>query len=871
MVDSRGPSDAIAAGASGSDIETRLSTGAGGDTQASRFLPGAMLAGRYRLIRLLGAGGMGEVYQADDLILGQPVALKFASAARHVSDPQWLRRLRGEVSIARRISHPNVCRVYDVGESDGEVFLSMEYIDGEDLASLLRRIGRLPRDKAVQIAWELCAGVQAAHENGVLHRDLKPANVMLDRHGHVKVMDFGLAELVGDTAGGPIAGTPMYMAPERRAGAPATTATDIYALGLVLYEVFTGTRAFAEASPADRPLTATVIPRSPSSVVEDLGPQIDAAVLSCLALDAAARPRSALAVATRLPGYDPLAHILAAGETPSPDIVAASRGAGALTPLAATTWLLTIIVSLAVSATAGDRTTVFRLVPLQRSPDVLEDRAAEMVRAMGYSEPIVDSARGIEVDMDYLAYVADRDRSATRWERLSSGPGRAVFFWYRESPQYLVPFWKAGVGLGEPPHDLPGMRRVVLGLDGQLLQFEAVPSATEPDGQMPMDWIRLFREAGLAEVRFTAVAPRIVPRVYADARAAWESVEPGTPPASIRVEAASYRGRPVYFEVMGPWSKPPGQRTVSVDVTPYNVFLNTMFFLAVVSGVLLAGRNLRAGRGDRAGAFKLSGCVFWLVALVWVFYSHHLPTLDEVFVLAYALVFAFAFAGAFWAVYIALEPAVRRRWPDVLVSWTRVLQGRFRDPLVGRDLLIGGAVGLGGWAAVHLSQLATTAAGVPPPIPPGHPVTDVLLGPRFAFANLAALALGALMTSLTYVLLLVLLGIVLRRRALAVAAFWLIQFVIIGLTLGSLIGFAFASVLASVVTWTVVRRGLLATTVGFYFMLVANSYPVTYDLSTPYVGATLVGVLAMLAIALFGFRAALGSQPVLGKLLADTS
>jgi serine/threonine protein kinase len=233
-----------------------------------------MLAGRYRLIRLLGAGGMGEVYQADDLILGQPVALKFAAAARHVSDPQWLRRLRDEVSVARRISHPNVCRVYDVGESGGEVFLSTEYIDGEDLASLLRRIGRLPRDKAVQIAWELCAAVQAAHENGVLHRDLKPANVMLDGHGHVKVMDFGIAEHQGNTAGGRSLVRRCTWT-ERRAGVPATTATDIYALGLVLYEVFTGTRAFAEASPADRPVTTTVIPRSPSSVVEDLGPQID--------------------------------------------------------------------------------------------------------------------------------------------------------------------------------------------------------------------------------------------------------------------------------------------------------------------------------------------------------------------------------------------------------------------------------------------------------------------------------------------------------------------------------------------------------------------------------------------------------------------
>jgi len=141
-----------------------------------RFLPGRLLAGRYRIIALLGKGGMGEVYRADDLTLGQPVALKFLpdEAAR---DQALRERFKNEVRIARRVSHPNVCRVYDVGDFEGHTFFTMEYVDGEDLASLLRRIGRLPEDKALDIARQLCAGLAAAHAKGVLHRDLKPANI----------------------------------------------------------------------------------------------------------------------------------------------------------------------------------------------------------------------------------------------------------------------------------------------------------------------------------------------------------------------------------------------------------------------------------------------------------------------------------------------------------------------------------------------------------------------------------------------------------------------------------------------------------------------------------------------------------------------
>src|ERR1700693_744790 len=270
---------------SGSASSTRPSSSAEYLLNEGRFLPGRLIAGRYRIIALLGKGGMGEVYRADDLTLGQPVALKFLpdEAAR---DEALLERFKNEVRIARRVSHPNVCRVYDVGDVEGHTFFTMEYVDGEDLASLLRRIGRLPEDKALDIARQLCAGLSAAHTKGVLHRDLKPANIMLDGRGQVVVTDFGLAGVADQIQGAEVrSGTPAYMAPEQLAGKEVSTRSDIYSLGLVLYEVFTGKRAFAANTSGDGDRT----PSRPSSVVKDLNPVIERVILRCMENEPSAR------------------------------------------------------------------------------------------------------------------------------------------------------------------------------------------------------------------------------------------------------------------------------------------------------------------------------------------------------------------------------------------------------------------------------------------------------------------------------------------------------------------------------------------------------------------------------------------------------
>ena len=404
------------------------------------FSPGTILGERYRIIGLVGRGGMGEVYRADDLKLGQPVALKFLPQ-KLASEPACIERFYAEVRHARGVSHPNVCRVYDVGEIEGRHFLSMEYVDGEDLASLLRRIGRLPPDKAIEIARELCAGLAAAHDKGVLHRDLKPGNVMIDGRGRAKITDFGLAVGVDDDKGGAeVSGTPAYMAPEQLAGKGASVQSDIYALGLVLYELFTGRKAFEAATLAEwRRKHAEEQPTSPSTVTPGFDPVVERVILRCLEKDPKARPRSVAAVAAALPGGDPLAAAIAAGETPSPEMVAAAGSDEGMKPAAAWACLVLILAGMALAAYLSPRAYRHGHVPLEKPPEALAERSKEIIRRLGYTEKPLGTAWGFSGNGEYRRWVEEHDKSKDRWKDMEDGRPAAIYFWYRQSPGPLVP------------------------------------------------------------------------------------------------------------------------------------------------------------------------------------------------------------------------------------------------------------------------------------------------------------------------------------------------------------------------------------------------------------------------------------------------
>jgi eukaryotic-like serine/threonine-protein kinase len=255
------------------------------------FVAGEVFAGRYRMIARIGSGGMGDVWRADDLVLLTEVALKVISS----TTTEGRDRILNEVRLARQITHPAVCRVFDVGEVENGIFYSMELVRGEDLATLVRSVGRLPSEKVVDVGRQLCFGLAAAHAQGVLHRDLKPANVLIGDDGLVRITDFGIAVSRTDTGLHTLAGTPAYMAPEQRtAGTPLSERTDIYALGLVLYELLVGHHAVNPAEGMNSP------PR-PSTLVSHVNPQLERVVMRALSPNPASRPASAVQMAASLP------------------------------------------------------------------------------------------------------------------------------------------------------------------------------------------------------------------------------------------------------------------------------------------------------------------------------------------------------------------------------------------------------------------------------------------------------------------------------------------------------------------------------------------------------------------------------------------
>jgi serine/threonine-protein kinase len=343
-----------------------------------QFAPGTIIAGRYRISSILGSGGMGEVYRADDTKLGQTVALKFLPA-RLAKDAVLLGRLHDEVRLGRQVAHPNVCHIYDIVDWESAHFVAMEYVDGEDLSRLLRRIGRLAHDKAVDIARGIAAGLMAAHAKGILHRDLKPANVMVDARGDARVMDFGLALAAGEDDG-TISGTPAYMAPEQLEGQPATVQSDLYALGLVMYELFTGKRAHNARTLPERVREISSQITTPSDVIRDIDPAVERIILRCLANDPDDRPRSAREVIASLPGGDPLAAAMAAGETPSPRIVAAAGAEGSLKPWQAWTMLGAVLLLTGLVIAGKQRFGMGQYAGFEKSP-------ARGCGAVGFSPP----------------------------------------------------------------------------------------------------------------------------------------------------------------------------------------------------------------------------------------------------------------------------------------------------------------------------------------------------------------------------------------------------------------------------------------------------------------------------------------------------
>jgi serine/threonine protein kinase len=854
---------------SGSVLSSRTSISAA-YTSEGRFLPGRLLAGRYRIIALLGKGGMGEVYRADDLTLGQPVALKFLpdDAAR---DQNLLERFKNEVRIARRVSHPNVCRVYDVGEVESHVFFTMEYVDGEDLASLLRRIGRLPEDKALDIARQLCAGLAAAHTKGVLHRDLKPANIMLDGRGQVVITDFGLAGVADQIRGDEVrSGTPAYMAPEQLEGKEVSTRSDIYSLGLVLYEVFTGKRAFsAESLRAHGDRT----PSRPSSVVKDLNPVIERVILRCLEAEPSARPANVLSVAAALPGGDPLAAALAAGETPSPQMVAASGETAGLRPRAAVACLAAVLLGLSLVTYLGIRYGALEKLRLELPPEVLTQKARETIARLGYPERPVDSASDFLYDNNFQEYVEKNDKPHPNWDTVLATRPSLVGFWYRQSPDDMLAegfrdqFLNPGIiTRDDPPAVLSGMINVALDPQGRLTYFQAIPPqkfpAPESSSVQPatFDWNVLFAAAGLDPAQFQKAEPAWNSLADSDTRAAWTGAWPGTA-RPLRVEAAAWHGKPVFFSLIGDWTKPDRmkapEQSIGQKVQQYVAMLLIFgFFFGIIR---VARLNYRQGRGDREGAFRLAWVVFVLEMLLWLCRGHLVAGFDTLGSLVICVSTALFVSGTTWMLYLALEPWVRRRWPQTMITWSRLLSGQFRDPLAGRDILFGVMLGMTWILIVQIGSIAMTHLGAAPALAQ----TEYLTGGREALGAWLFQIPASILGTLQFFFLLLGLKFLLRKDWLAALAFVALFALPKGLTSSYVpVELPMWILIYAIAVLIVYRFGLIPLACAIFTVDMLSNVPFTADFSAWYMGTFALTTLSVVALAGWGFYQSLGGEPL---------
>jgi len=847
----------------------RSGTGSAGRVRAStdqgRFTPGSVIADRYRVVGLLGRGGMGEVYRADDLRLDQPVALKFLPEGVE-RDPERLSRFYNEARLARQVTHPAVCRVHDLGEVEGRPFLSMEYVDGEDLGSLLKRIGRLSSDKAVELALQLCAGLAAAHAQGVLHRDLKPANVMIDGQGRARITDFGLAGLAERIPGEDVSsGTPAYMSPEQLEGLEVTPRSDLYSLGLVLYELFTGRRAFEGRTLAEVMRHRGEPPPRPSELVPGFDPRIEDAIWRCLERDPALRPRSALSVAASL-GGDPLATALAEGHTPSPEMVAAAgESERGLAPGLVRGCLAVVAVSVVLVPFLMTPLQLVERVPMEKEPAVLADRARQLVRELGYPEAPADSAVGWSVDAPGLRYLQSQGDASL--DGLRSGAPPVLLYWYRQSPRPLVPRSASGqVYFSEPPPLVSGMVSVRLDTRGRLVSFEAVPRQVDPGEASvePADFAPFFAAAGLDAESFRPVTSRWTPPHAYDERRAWQGMRPERPEMEIRIEAAAYRGRVTAFYPVAAWSRPERE-----DISRFSWSeraahrLTAGLFLALTAmAALLARRHLKSGRADREGSFRLAQVIFLLGAAAWALGAHHLPTrAEQVELAARGLGSALFAVGVVWLFYLALEPFVRRFWPQALISWTRLLSTGPRDVLVGRDLLVGTAAGalMALLIAVALRLPGWLGYAAPGPQWSNHSL-DSLISLRYAFLSLAFLPRSSIGLAAASFLVLALLRLMLRREWLAAVVYVAVMG---GLAAGRLdLPAGFGLIVACLVMLDLVvvalRFGFLAFVVAAFTGDLLVGLTTTAELGSWVSEPTLFAAAVMAALATAGYRAARG-------------
>jgi class 3 adenylate cyclase len=836
----------------------------------AHYIPGTELALRYRIVSPLGKGGMGEVYRAEDLKLGQSVALKFLPSSLLKSEDA-IERFHREVRLARQVSHPNVCRVFDLGEAEGQAFISMEYVDGEDLASLMRRIGHLPTDKALDIARQMCAGLAAAHEHGIIHRDLKPANIMLDGRGRIRIMDFGLAAVSLDPKTDDArAGTPAYMSPEQLAGGEITSQSDLYSLGLVLYEIFTGKRPF-EAKTFDEMVRQREksAPATPSHYVKEIDPLIERVILRCLERDPTKRSASALQVAAALPGGDPLAAALAAGETPSPEMVAAAGEEGALQPWKA--WMLMggIAFLLACCTMLSQHGSLVNLLPGEKSPEVLSATAREIAHGLGYTEHPADNAYWFDENGEYSEYLLQIP-APQRYRRVSEDFPSPLRFFYRQSPKALTPYYDGNwtVRKDNPPPTTPGDMTIGVDTEGRLQSFRVISFPYQESARPTtpsVEWAGLFEHAGLDFSQAKTATSDWYTNQMMDRQYAWDVLRDGK---SVQVRGGTNKGRVVLFEVLGTWD----HLTQGEETQPVNRYAG-WFLIALLIGLnlvclLIARKNMRAGRGDSKGALRGTIAISVAIFLFMLLAPHR--SSDPRWISQWWQFTIAASAGLglqWWLFYMALEPYIRRTYPQALISWSRLLAGNPRDVLVGRDVLFG--VGFG--------MLIALQGALSDALPAWFPIKGVTpFLESYPFEGIAAyvatffskLSIAMLLSVLSLTIVFLVWKVFRSKAAGFVAAGFL--FVILNFQPENIwFGLTFGVLWGSLTAFCLSRSGLLGLIVATYTWSTLDSGALTSDFARWYAPRGLAATLVVIAIATYGFWTSTSGRRRFGTAFED--
>lgn len=819
------------------------------DLPDESLTPGMQMGGRYRIVTRLGRGGMGVVYHAEDLKLGEPVALKFlrgASASR-----ARVAALIAEVRLGRKIAHPNVCRIHDIVEIGARHFISMEFVEGEDLDLLLKRVGRMPLRRAAQLARDICAGVRALHESGIVHRDLKPANVLVDGRGRARVSDFGLASSAREVSESTssLSGTPLYMAPEQFGGAGASVATDIYTLGLVLWELFAGERLLA-ATTLDEVIafhTGGSRAHRLSTKVPDIPEAVDDVVARCLDPDPSRRPASVEEVLRALPGGDPLDAALEAGETPTPEMVAASSAGRVLSGRSAAMLVAVIVTGLAFGGWTFERSRRAQLLDRLESPAVQEERARELLGLFGIAVG-QDVAAGYAPNSVMVNHLGRRG-TPERWEPLFEPESPFQLYWFRAGPDLTA--WSPGrTTFDDPPFVTAGMSGIVLDPDGRLVRLRHVPDRRGEEPVVVVTWEELFARAGLDPRVFEEIAPPVSPAIGADGVRAWRGASPFVRDEELVVVAAWLRGTPVWFDAMHVWDLDVARGAES-EPTPH--FVRWLFGAVLVAiglgAYLVARRNIRRGRGDARGAWNVSIALFAAWVACWAI-ATELRNVQE------GLAYGALIGACAWCAYVAVEPEVRRLWPRILIGWTKLVHGRPGDARVGREILVGMAFALALRSGTTLASSVMVHYGIPVP----DPSTLSLRGSAWGeIREVMYNAVIATLIALSLLTALALMSKVIRRLGLGIAILTTLILVVFAPAGAG----AFALLLA-VPLVALVREGLLAC-VAVYVTMFLSSDLLGLRLDGWYTSQVVVAALAMTALTAWAAMAASVGQAWTGR------